>query len=65
MQYGFGQINIDEVLSGLKLIGARNNAAIQDLLKDFIPLYSWLHAILQKTNEESIKDDQLVVVQNP
>jgi hypothetical protein len=24
-----------------------------------------LHAILQKTNEESIKDDQLVVVQNP
>ncbi len=60
MQYGFGQISIDEMVDGFKEIIKRNNEFIQSSLQPFIPLYNWLRVVLQKTNDDEEISEQLV-----
>jgi hypothetical protein len=51
-------------LSGLARNLKKNNETIQESLKEFVPLYNRLHVILQKTNEDVVKDEQLVLVED-
>lgn len=60
MRYGFGQIDINELVAGMETIITRNNEFINELIEPFIPLYTYLRMVLEKTNAPKDEKTQIV-----
>ena len=65
MKYGFGKIDIDEVLEGIDKNIKQNNETIQHSIKPFIPLYGRLRSVLEETKDEEETGEELIPFETP